>query len=195
MNLMTRNDLGKSSALPEGNAAFPSWTSNVKHTVNEVLRSASLRFGDDKFLDFLGQTYSYNDVQEKACQLANGLYALGVRKGQTVVTIMDNSADTVFILFAINKLGAISVPVNTAYKGEFLRHQVADSGAAIVIAESDYAERVTAIAEGLPDVTTLVCRGEAPQLSRNNWRTLPWTSLFSEDRSDPDVSVAPGDLS
>lgn len=37
-------------------------------------------------------------------------------------TILDNNSDAVLLWFALNKLGAISVPVNTAFKGEFLRH-------------------------------------------------------------------------
>src|SRR5690554_8223862 len=95
-----------------------------------------------------------------ACRLANGLSQLGVRKGQTVVTILDNSADAVFTWLAINKLGAVSVPVNTALKGEYLRHQVSDANAAVIIAESDYAERVAAIAAKLSSLESLVYRSE-----------------------------------
>ena len=43
--------------------------------------------------------------------------------------------------FAALKLGAIQVPINTAYKGEFLRHQLADSGAKVFVVQGDYASR------------------------------------------------------
>ena len=41
--------------------------------------------------------------------------------------------------FAALKLGAVQVPINTAYKGEFLRHQLADSGAKVFVVQGDFA--------------------------------------------------------
>lgn len=180
--------------LPTEQQVFPSWAAGEQDTINAILRRAAQQFGDKPFLDDMGETYSFSDLNRRACQLANGLRALGVVKGHTVVTLLDNHADTALIMFAITKLGAISVPVNTAYKGEFLRHQLADAGAAVVIAEGDYAERVAAISEGVPEVTTLVYRGEQPALPALNWHVQPWTQLYSEDTSDPEVDVLPGDL-
>ncbi|PWK91922.1 crotonobetaine/carnitine-CoA ligase [Fulvimonas soli] len=172
----------------------PDWSTGEQGTVNDVLRSAVQRFGNQPFLDDMGTIYSFADIDDHACRLANGLRALGVTKGQTVVTLLDNHAGTALIMFAITKLGAISVPVNTAYKGEFLRHQVADAGAAVVIAESDYAERLGAVAEGVPEVTTVVHRGPPPRLPTTKWNVLSWDQLYSEDASDPHVPVEPGDL-
>lgn len=173
------------------------WSAGEQSTINAVLRRAVREYGDRIFLDFLGEQYSFIDIDRHACQVANGLHALGVRKGQTVVTILDNCAEAIIVLFAITKLGAISVPVNTAYKGEFLRHQVADAGAAIIIAQNDYAERIAAIADGLPAVTTLIYRGETPNFTgaaERQWRLIDWPSLYSDDTCDPEVDVGPNDL-
>src|SRR5579864_6936320 len=113
------------------------WKVAEQDTINAVLRRAVAEHGERIFLEFLGEEYSFVDLDNRACRLANGLSALGVKQGDTVVTILDNSAQAVFIWLAINKLGAISVPVNTALKGEFLRHQLGDAGAAVIVAESD----------------------------------------------------------
>ncbi|BAN48546.1 AMP-binding protein [Metapseudomonas resinovorans] len=171
----------------------PGWSTEQVDTINAVLQRSTEKYGERKFLDFLGETYSFADLNRTACRLANGLRALGVSKGQTVVTILDNSADAVCIWFAINKLGAISVPVNTALKGEFLRHQVSDADSVLVIAESDYAERVASIASKLPKLETLVYRGAVPDLVFDK-QLLSWTSLLSDDSSEPGVDVQPGDL-
>ncbi|PAU86083.1 ATP-dependent acyl-CoA ligase [Pseudomonas sp. WN033] len=171
------------------------WTTGEEDTINAVLRRAVSQYGDKQYLDFLGAKYSYRDMDTTACRLANGLSQLGVSKGQTVVTLLDNSADAVFLWLAINKLGAISVPVNTALKGDFLRHQVSDADAAIVIAESDYAERVTAIADKLPTLQTLVYRNDRPAVELpGEQRMLPWSEILSSDTSDQSVDVAPSDL-
>ncbi|MBH2074482.1 MULTISPECIES: AMP-binding protein [unclassified Pseudomonas] len=174
-------------------AREPGWSTDQLDTINAVLQRATEKYGDRQFMDFLGDTYSFADINQAACRLANGLSKLGVKKGQTVVTLLDNSADAVFIWFAINKLGAVSVPVNTALKGEFLRHQVGDAAAAVVIAESDYADRVAAISDKLPELTTLVHRGAVPTISIKQ-TLLAWSDLLSDDASEPDVQVMPHDL-
>ena len=170
------------------------WKAIEQGTVNGVLRRAVEEYGDRMFLEFLGAEYTFNDMNNYACRLANGLTELGIKHGDTVVTILDNSADAIFIWLAINKLGAISVPVNTALKGEFLRHQVGDAGAALVIAEQDYAERIAAIAGSLPELRIVVYRGEDPKLSGLEQMVLPWSSILSDNASDVDVVVKPTDL-
>jgi crotonobetaine/carnitine-CoA ligase len=174
-------------------AREPGWSTDQTDTINAVLQRAAEKYGDRPFMDFLGDSYSFADINSMACRLANGLSRLGVEKGQTVVTLLDNSADAVFIWFAINKLGAVSVPVNTALKGDFLRHQVGDAGAAVVIAESDYADRVAAIAEKLPELTTLIHRGDIPTVTLDR-TLLSWSELLSDDYNEPDVQVMPHDL-
>lgn len=174
------------------------WGHQQQHTLNELLQSAAADNPDRPFLDFLGETYTIGELDLQARQLANGLSELGITKGQTVATILDNSAEAITIWFAINKLGAISVPINTAYKGEYLKHHLGDSEATVVIAESDYAERVAQIADSLSAMKHLVVRGGAANsndLKLNKTQALlSWQSILSNDLSDPQVEVDPGDL-
>ena len=67
--------------------------------------------------------------------------ASGVGHGDRVATLLENRAEQVVSFFAALKLGAVQVPINTAYKGEFLRHQLADSGAKVFIVQGDFASR------------------------------------------------------
>lgn len=171
-----------------------SWGYGEQDTINALMRRAVIAGPDRPFLDFLGKGYTVGDIDRNAIQLANGLRKLGVEKGNTVATILDNSAEAIFIWLAINKLGAISVPINTAYKGEYLRHQLKDSGAAVVIAESDYALRVTEIADSISEMSHLVHRGAAHELPSIGQNILPWQDIVSNDLTDPEVEVDPGDL-
>jgi crotonobetaine/carnitine-CoA ligase len=170
------------------------WSVGPSDTINDVLRRAASEHGDKPFLDVLGEQYRYADIQREACRLANGLRALGVEKGHTVATILDNSFDAVVLWLAINKCGAISVPVNTAYKGEFLRHQLADADASVIVAEHDYAERVALVAGDLVALKTLVYRGSKPNLPQFQRQLLPIDEIRSSDSSDPMVEVSPSDL-
>lgn len=134
-------------------------------TITAALARAVAQAPDKVYLDFSGQTYTFADIDRMSTELAHGLLGLGVEPGHVVATMFDNNVDAVAIWFAINKIGAVSAPVNTAFKADFLRGQLADCAAAVVVAESEYAERVAAVAGGLPDLTHLIFHGaQAPAL-------------------------------
>ena len=170
------------------------WSRGKQDTVTAALARSAAQYRDRTFLDFSGELHTYAEIDRASTRLARGLIALGVKKGDTVVSILDNNVEAVLSWFAINKAGAISVPVNTAYKGEFLRHQLNDCGAKIVIAEDDYARRVVDIEAGLTDATTLLQRcGSLVQTSRLKVAEL--ASAFAESSDPlPDINV-PADLS
>ncbi|WP_308162746.1 AMP-binding protein [Nocardia alni] len=135
------------------------WTTSELDSVDAVFDRAFEAVPDRLYLDFGAEHHTYADVAALTARTARGLAELGVGKGDRVVTVLDNNIDHVAAMLATSRLGAVLVPVNTAYRGEFLRHQIADSGAKIVIAEHDYAERIFDVAAGLGDVRAVLRRG------------------------------------
>jgi carnitine-CoA ligase len=132
------------------------------HTnVPDLLARRAAELPDKVLFDFSGETITYSEFDEQTNRLANGFAAIGVKAGDRVCYMLDNNSDTARVWFALIKLGAIVVPINIAYRGEFLRHQVADAGASIIVIEPDYVERIAAIADTL-DVSLLICRGAPP---------------------------------
>ncbi|WP_413790962.1 MULTISPECIES: AMP-binding protein [unclassified Pseudomonas] len=170
------------------------WSAGEQDTVNRVIARAVASHPQQVFLDIGDREWTYAQIDHETTRLAHGLCSLGVVKGQTVTTILDNNVDAILCWLAINKLGAISVPVNTAYKGEFLRHQLNDSGSAVVIAEFDYAERVVAIADGLTELRTLLYREKAPEGSMAGKAIAALDDYRLDTTSAIDDDVAPGDL-
>jgi crotonobetaine/carnitine-CoA ligase len=171
------------------------WAVGTPDTINAVLRRSVAQHGERIYLDVVGDRRTYAQTWHEVCRLAHGLKRLGVKPGDTVVSLLDNHCDAVFAWLAINLIGAISVPVNTAYKGEFLRHQAGSAAAAVVLAESDYAQRVVDISAQLPELKTLVYRGAAPNASGMTQRLLAWgDALVDDDASDPGADVQPRDL-
>jgi crotonobetaine/carnitine-CoA ligase len=153
---------------------YPVWSKGERDTVTSVLRRGAERYGERVLLDFTGDTYTYAEVDQRSTRLAHGLAGRGVKRGDRVGSVLDSNIDAVTLWLAVNKLGAINVPVNTAYKGEFLRHQFADAGCEVMVAEPDYALRVVAIAEGLPQGKVLLVRGDK--------EPLPDCSAFQVER-------------
>jgi crotonobetaine/carnitine-CoA ligase len=117
----------------------------LRTTITAALRQRVDSDPDGPYLDFHGDAWTARRMDDESRRVARGLAARGVRRGDRVANLMENSADQVVVFFATLRLGAIAVPINNAYKGEFLRHQVDDCGAEIVIVQDDLAERIDAI--------------------------------------------------
>jgi crotonobetaine/carnitine-CoA ligase len=66
--------------------------------------------------------------------------------------MLDNTPDAVFLWHAIVQIGAISVGINTALKGDFLRHVVTDAASSVFVGEPDYVERLMRISDEVPNV-------------------------------------------
>ena len=135
------------------------WIEGKRDTVIDALDRAVARHPDRILLDIGGEFFSYGDIDRLSTRLANALRKLGVRQAETVVTMLDNNADAIVSWLAINKLRAVSVPINTALRGEFLRHQIVDAEAKLIICEGDYLERIRTLIGDLPSVKTVLCRG------------------------------------
>lgn len=134
-------------------------------TIPRLLDEAAEKWPDKTYLDFSGEKHSFAETNRRVTQLAHGLEMLGVARGDRVASLLDNVSDCLFVWFAVNRLGAVWMPINTDFKGEFLRHQLTDSGAKLIVSETKYAERVFAIEEGVPALETLVFRGERPNVT------------------------------
>jgi len=133
-------------------------TSPTDETTTALLRACVAEAGEQAFLDFGGAVHTYADVSERSHRLAAGLATLGIERGDTVVTMLDNNIDAVCAWLATNLLGAVWVPINTALKGTFLSHVIGDSGARVVICEADFVTRIEAERGHLQSVEHLVVR-------------------------------------
>ena len=78
-----------------------------------------------------GSSWTYRETLDLTVAKAAGLAALGVKQGDHVAMALPNGKESLLSFFAINYLGAVYVPFNTAYKGRILEHVVANSDASI----------------------------------------------------------------
>ena len=164
-------------------------------TVLEAFRRRLATDPGGLYLDFQGDEYSAARMDDESTRLARVLSARGVVRGDRVATLLENGAGQVVSFFAAIKLGAIQVPINTAYKGEFLRHVLADSGAKVVVVEGDFAGRVDEIAGDLPELTHALVVGDADRRAQ----ALPssdWAECLDRaaDGDLPPIDVGPADL-
>jgi crotonobetaine/carnitine-CoA ligase len=92
-----------------------------------------------------GETWTYRQLDETVRQLAAGLASLGIQRGEHVAVWMFDGKEAIMTFFAINYLGAVFVPFNTAYKGRILEHVLENSDARVMVAHAQLIERLAGI--------------------------------------------------
>lgn len=170
------------------------WAVGERDTVIAALERAVAAHPDRILLDFSGDLYTYSDIDSLSTRMANALAALNVQAGETVLTMLDNNIDAVVCWLAINKLRAVSVPINTALKGEFLRHQIADTGTALIICEATYLARITPLADQLTAVKQILYRGELTTPAACNIPIAPLAEHRGQDDTPLVTKPEPSDL-
>ncbi len=111
-------------------------------------RHAAAHGGDVYAVFEDGGRWSFADTLARVRATAAGLQRLGVRQGDRVLIMLPNGAMGLRAMFAANYLGAVMVPVNTAYRGALLEHVIADSGARVAVIDAGLIDRVLAAATG-----------------------------------------------
>lgn len=168
-------------------------TSGVIHTtLGEMLRKQAETFGDKTFLSFEGQDFSFSELDHRTNQVANAFRKqLGISKGDHVALLMGNCTQFVLSIFALAKLGAVAVPINSAAKGVLLDYFLHQSTSKALIVQHEFYERAASIAAGIegfsPVVIAEIDGGAAPE------GTVDFDDLLDADDSYPDVPVGPRD--
>jgi len=86
----------------------------------------------------------YSQILEKADKLAAFLSSRGVKEGDRVALFLRNSPEFIYAIFAISKLGAVIVPINTFLKEDELSYILEDSGSMVLLASSIHQKVVCA---------------------------------------------------
>ena len=110
----------------------------AENVVAEVLRRAA-ETPDAPALDFEDDRLSYAQLVERSGRMAEALAAHGVVAEDVVGLALERSASLVVAMLAVLMSGAAYLPLDAGYPDSRLAHMVANSGAALVIADRDVA--------------------------------------------------------
>ena len=86
-------------------------------TISNLMENISVKIPNKEIFVFpeTKRRYTFKEFEEKIEEAAKGLIAAGVTKDSHVGLWMDNIEEWFILFFAINKIGAISVPINPKY--------------------------------------------------------------------------------
>ena len=135
-------------------------------TLSSVLRDTTKKFPQrPAILDPSGRSLTYAELDREASRLARGLLDLGVGKGDKVGLWMPNNPEWVIAYFAIARIGAVVVPMNTRYKTHEVEYILGNSEATTLFAVDsfvgiDYPTMIDEIRSKLPNLKHVVIVGK-----------------------------------
>ena len=100
---------------------------------------------------------------------------------------MDTSPDYLAAWFALAKLGAVEVPVNTAYHGAMLVHQIKTGEVTFAMVDEGYASRLADLPDGEVSIADVVVRGtSAPSTDGTRWHDF---AALLEPNDDSNLGI------
>ena len=111
------------------------------------------RLPDKTFLVFQKQEFTYKAFDGMVNRVANSLSELGVGQGDRVGGFMPNCLEWLVLYFAVAKLGAANVFVNTQYNAELLRHAFASTDLKAVLVSTSLLSVYENVREDFADLS------------------------------------------
>ncbi len=125
---------------------------------------------------------SYLDLEKDSNRIAHMFLEKGVQKGDRVLFFMPKCLLFVMAHIALQKIGAISVPLNPGFKKSEMSYFIADAAPKLVMVGSEQSATINEID---PELSTVVVQTELPYQEIDFFRyypdALPETELKSTD--------------
>lgn len=100
---------------------------------------------------------TYQELNEKANQLARFLQSLGVRKGEFVGILKERDVNFSIAILAILKAGGVYIPIDSTYPTERIRYMLSNSEVKILLTDSSFLNILTNLLEGESDLKSITC--------------------------------------
>lgn len=116
----------------------PVW---VEQTLDAYLDRAAGDFAAEPMVLTDAVTLTYADVAAQSRQIAHALRSHGIAPGERVGMVMANHPISVPLLFAIWRVGAVAVPMNTLYRPAELEYAIREADCALLVVMKSFGSR------------------------------------------------------
>lgn len=188
-----------------------------KTTVGQLVDTVANQFGESSALKYhtYGIDYNYKGLQKVCNNVAKGLMALGIKKGEKIAIWANNVPEWVYIQFGSAKMGAVLVTVNTNYRNFELEYLMKQSDATTlimiggVIAQDEYIKVINDVCPELKDsepgkleskklskLKRVVFIGDKDFPGMYNWNDIikMGEKILDEELAERQASLCPDDV-
>jgi len=114
-------------------------------SIREVFSESVGRFGDRPSYSCMGKTITFRELDALSSAFGAYLQMNGCAKGTRVALMMPNILQYPVCLFGALRSGCTVVNVNPLYTARELEHQLADSGAEVIVVVENFAKTVAEV--------------------------------------------------
>jgi long-chain acyl-CoA synthetase len=155
----------------------------------QMLENTVIKYSDEVGFICGDQKLTFKEFDLISDKIAAGLQKYHVKKGDHVSLLLGIGLEFPLCFFALMKLGAIAVPLNTRFKGEELSYEINDSESKILIVDQEYWPYIDSVRNDLKTVEKIflngpdVPKGVLPfvELGENNEETFQRITLSELD--------------
>jgi fatty-acyl-CoA synthase len=117
------------------------------HGLGSWMAKRRLKTPEKAALIFADEVITYRGLADAADRVSALLWHRGIRKGDAVAYLGENSPQFIQVMFGAMQLGAVFVPVNTRLAPPEIAHVLSDSGARALVLDSEFEDRIAAVVE------------------------------------------------
>ncbi len=126
------------------------------YTLGDIPRKSALHFADRQATVFEGVRLTYKQLNDRVNRLANALTQMGLKRGDRVAVLAENTHKYLEIYFAAAKLAMSVTPLNFRLSDEEIRHIVEDSESLVLFVGDPYEDRAREIGKRPGAVHTFI---------------------------------------
>jgi len=159
------------------------------YTLGDIPRKSALHFADREATVFEGVRLTHKMLNDRVNRLSNALTQLGLKRGDRIAVLAENTHKYLEVYFAASKLAMSVTPLNFRLSDEEIVHIVDDSESCVLLVGDPYEDRAKIMGERLNGVRTFIALDNETEGFLNYERML-------EDASDeePGIKVDEDDL-
>lgn len=162
------------------------------NTIGELLEEKAKKNKDKTYVYFKDEKISYKEINDISNRVANGFLKLGVKRGDNVLLMLPNSPDFLYYWFGLAKIGATEVTVNPANKGEFLRYNIDNCDAKVMVIHGSFLDRLKLIQQDVPKLEKLIVVGDG-ETAGLKFACTSFKELLNSPAETPKVEVSEND--
>ena len=132
---------------------------NRPKNIVELLENTVRKFPDVTGFICNEEKMTFKEFDQRVNRIAAGLHKEGIKKGDRVSLLLGIGLEFPLSFFALMKLGAIAVPLNTRFKGEELSYEINDSQSKILIVDEEYWTYIDPVRKDLKTVEKIFFNG------------------------------------
>jgi carnitine-CoA ligase len=107
-------------------------------TIRDLIENRARYSSDRECLLFGDKRITYGEFDRQINRVANGFLRLGIRRNDKICLLLPNGPEFLLAWFGLNKIGAVMVPINTAFRGQELSYIIRHSEASLVVTAEEF---------------------------------------------------------